>query len=114
MEEESCLADGAKCYNAANVILGARAIVSQGAYLCSASHDYNSSAFDLMVGEIRLEKDSWVAAEAFVGPGVTLHEGSVALARAVVVRDVPAWTVLAGNPARQVAMRKPHTPQAFT
>ena len=47
----------------------------------------------------------WIAAGAFVGPGVTVGDGAVVGARAVAVKDVPAWTVVAGNPARVVKSR---------
>jgi putative colanic acid biosynthesis acetyltransferase WcaF len=41
-----------------------------------------------------------------VGPGVTIEAGAVALGRAVVTRDVAAWTVVAGNPAKKIRMRR--------
>ena len=46
---------------------------------------------------------AWVAAEAFVGPGVTVGEGAILGARAVAMRDLEPWTVHSGNPA--VAMK---------
>jgi glycosyltransferase involved in cell wall biosynthesis len=48
---------------------------------------------------------AWVAAGAFVGPGVTVGEGVVVGARSCVNRDVAAWTVVAGNPARELKQR---------
>jgi putative colanic acid biosynthesis acetyltransferase WcaF len=42
-----------------------------------------------------------------VGPGVSVGAGAVVAARAVAVRDVEAWTVVAGNPARPVGVREP-------
>jgi len=59
-----------------------------------------------MTAPIVIEAQGWVAAEAFIAPGVTLGEGAVAAARAVVTRDVPAWTVVAGNPARTLRQRR--------
>jgi putative colanic acid biosynthesis acetyltransferase WcaF len=41
-----------------------------------------------------------------VGPGVTLGEGAVAAARAVVVKDVAPWTVVGGNPAQFIKKRE--------
>ena len=47
-----------------------------------------------------------MAAEAFVGPGVTIGEGAVVGARAAVFRDVEPWSVVGGNPARFIKKRK--------
>jgi putative colanic acid biosynthesis acetyltransferase WcaF len=93
------------CYNVDVIKLAENALVSQGAYLCSASHDFNDRQFPLLSSPIMLARNSWVCAQAFVGPGVTIHEGSVVGARAVVTRDVPPLEVVAGNPARKIAVR---------
>lgn len=107
MGAASCLANGVECYNVAPVVLGAGAVVSQRAHLCTASHDHRDPGFALIAAPIRIGPRAWVAAEAFVGPGAGLAEGAVAGARAVVTRSVPAWTVVAGNPARIVGTRRP-------
>jgi putative colanic acid biosynthesis acetyltransferase WcaF len=100
MGAESCLAPGVECYNVDVVHLAAGAIVSQRAHLCTASHDFNDADFPLVAAPIRVEEKAWVCAEAFVGPGVTVHEGAVVGARAVVTKNVPAGAIVVGNPAR--------------
>ena len=60
----------------------------------------------LLLSPITLKDNSWVAAEAFVGPGVTIGEGAVVGARAAVFRDVEPWSVVGGNPARFIKKRK--------
>ncbi|WP_232834247.1 MULTISPECIES: hypothetical protein [unclassified Sphingomonas] len=50
--------------------------------------------------------DAWVAAEAFVGPGVTIGEGSVLGARAVAMTSLPSWQLFSGNPAVFLRNRK--------
>jgi len=87
------------------VILGADSIVSQRAYLCTASHDIRDPNFSLILGAITIEKGAWVAAEAFVGPGVTVGKRAVVGARAVVTHDVQAEMIVVGNPARVVGHR---------
>jgi putative colanic acid biosynthesis acetyltransferase WcaF len=96
---------GSSLYNVDKIRIGRAAVVSQGAHLCTASHDHNSEGFDLISAPIEISENAWVCAEAFVGPGVSLEEGAVAAARAVVVRSVDARKVVAGNPARIVSDR---------
>lgn len=98
MGAHSCLADDVDCYCVATVKLGAHATVSQYSYLCSASHDYRDPAMPLVSGAIIIEEEAWVAADVFVGPGVTVGRGAVVGARSSVFADVPAWTVVAGSP----------------
>ena len=83
-------------------MLGEGAVVSQGAFLCAASHDYKDPGFPLIHGAIVVGKKAWVAARAIVLMGVTIGEGSVVGAGSVVTSDVPPNTVCAGNPARVV------------
>ena len=110
MEADACLANEVDCYNVAPVILRRGAIVSQKAYLCTASHDAVDPDFPLTGATIEIGAHAWIAAAAFVGPGVTVAAGGIAAAGAVVVRDVAAGTVVAGNPARMVSERGRFTP----
>ena len=101
----SVMGDGVDCYNVDRIALGAGAVVSQRAFLCSASHDIDDPGFALVTAPIVIGPGAWVGAEAFVGPGVTVEEGAVVAARAVVTRNVPAWRVVAGNPAVEIRTR---------
>lgn len=105
MGEYSGLGPFVDCYNVARVVLGANATVSQYSFLCTASHDFELPHFPLVASSIVLGPGAWVAADAFIGPGVTLGEGAVVAARSTVVRDVEPWTVVAGNPARFIRAR---------
>ena len=108
MREESCLAANVDCYCVAPIELGRRAIVSQGTYLCSASHDFRAPDFALVTAPIHIADGAWVAARAFVGPGVSIGARAVVAACAVVVRDVAPGAVVAGNPARIVGSASKH------
>jgi len=103
MKAGSCLAAGVDCYCVDKIVLGHDAVVSQRAFLCTATHDHGELGFRLMTGPVIISENAWVAAEAYIGPGVTVGAGAVAGARAVVVRDVPPGAVVVGNPARVVA-----------
>lgn len=107
MGDGACLADDVDCYSVARISVGARTTVSQYSYLCTASHDHALRDMPLVTAPIVLGSDVWVTADVFVGPGVTVGDGSVVLARSSVVRDLPPWTVCAGVPAR------PQRPRVF-
>lgn len=105
MADYACIADGVDCYNAALVYIGQNATVSQRAFLCTASHDITDPHHRQIQAPIRIEARAWVCAEVFVGQGVTIGEGAVCAARSVVVKNVEAWTVVGGNPAKYLKTR---------
>lgn len=106
MRQGSCIGPHSEVYNVALVTLEPWAIVSQRAYLCTASHEIHKAGFALLAAPILLRRNAWVAADAYIGPGVTLSEGAIAAARAVVVKDVPADVIVAGNPAMPIGAAK--------
>lgn len=94
------IADGVRLYNIQSINIGEYAVVSQGAYLCTGSHDIDSANFQLIAKAIKVDPYAWVCAESFIGPGVHLSEGVVTAARAVVTKSIlDEWSVWAGNPA---------------
>lgn len=106
MGEYSCLASGVDCYNVAPIIIGDNVTISQGAYLCTASHDISDSSYHLITSPIKIENQAWVAAKAYIGMGVTIGEGAVVGATASVYKDVEPWTIVGGNPAKVIGERK--------
>ena len=91
-------------YNVAPIRIGPTAIVSQHAYLCTATHDLRRE-FQLLAATIEIGENAWVAAKAIVGPGVAVGKGAVVGAGCVVTRSVQPWSVVVGNPARPVGTR---------
>jgi putative colanic acid biosynthesis acetyltransferase WcaF len=89
----------------APIRIGARTIVSQRAFLCAGSHDIRDPSFQLTSRPISIGDDVWIAAEAFVGPGVAIGDGCVLSARACAFTDLSAWAVYRGNPAAPVKAR---------
>lgn len=99
--------DGATLYSMAQISLGHHAVVSQGAHLCTGSHDIHSANFQLVTAPIRIEPYTWICAEAFIGPSTSIAMGCVIGARAVLTRSVhEQWSVWAGNPARRISQRR--------
>ena len=92
-------------YNLGPLTIGEKVTISQRAHLCGGSHDYRSSAMDLIKAPIGIGDGVWICADAFVGPGVKVGRGAVVGARAVVVKDVGEGAVVAGNPAAPVGKR---------
>ncbi|HNY79416.1 MAG TPA: hypothetical protein PLX34_15565 [Sedimentisphaerales bacterium] len=55
---------------------------------------------------VEIADQVWIAADAFIGPGVTVGQGAVVGARASVFKDVEPWTVVGGNPAKFIKKRE--------
>jgi putative colanic acid biosynthesis acetyltransferase WcaF len=98
--------DGVEIYNPAPITLGSHAILSQEAYLCGATHDYDDPAFPLLAYAMNVGAYAWVCARASVAPGVQVGEGAVLGLGSVATRDLEAWTIYAGVPAVKVKERK--------
>jgi putative colanic acid biosynthesis acetyltransferase WcaF len=105
MGDFSSLAPFVDCYSVDRIRLGRCVTVSQYSFLCTASHDSESADMRLTMAPITLGDHVWIAADAFIAPGVTVAEGAVVGARASAFGDVAAWAVVAGNPAKPLRMR---------
>ena len=97
--------DGAEVYCPAPVRFGSHAIMSQGAYVCGATHDFEDPAFPLLAYSMDIGAYAWICARAIVGPGVNVGEGAVLGLGSVATRDLEPWGVYAGVPAVKVKER---------
>jgi len=98
--------DGAEIYNPAPMYFGSHAILSQGAYICGATHDIDDPAFPLLAYSMTIGPYAWICARASVGPGVNVGEGAVLALASVATRDLEPWGVYAGVPAVRIKERK--------
>lgn len=105
MGECSCLSEFTDCYSVDRIRVGAHATVSQYVFLCTAAHDESDPHMKLVTAPIVIGDQAWVAADVFVGPGVRIGQGCVVGARSSVFKDLPAWSVCTGTPARRVRDR---------
>ncbi|MFM5931846.1 MAG: putative colanic acid biosynthesis acetyltransferase [Novosphingobium sp.] len=96
---------GARIYNQGRIAIGPRTVISQRAHLCASSHDVDDPHFQLVCKPITLGAQCWVAAEAFVGPGVHMADRSVLGARGALFRDTEVDGVYSGNPAVLIKRR---------
>lgn len=99
------VADGANIYNPKRIRLDSHVVVSQDAFLCGASHDYDDPEFPVVAEEIHVGRYAWVCARAVVQMGVTVGEGAVLALGAVAVSDLEPWTVYVGVPAKPLKKR---------
>jgi putative colanic acid biosynthesis acetyltransferase WcaF len=106
MGDYATLGPRVNCYCQAEITLGDYAVVSQDATLCAGTHDYEDPAFQLRTRPIVLGAHCWIAAEAFVGPGVHVGAYAVLGARGVAMRDLEPGLVYSGNPAVAVKRRR--------
>lgn len=104
-EDQVTAGDGVEIYNPAPLHLGSHAILSQGSYICGATHDFDDAAFPLLTYAMTIGPYAWVCARASVGPGVQIKEGAVLGLASVATRDLEAWTVYAGAPAVRIKER---------
>jgi putative colanic acid biosynthesis acetyltransferase WcaF len=102
----SALGPRVNCYCMAPIVIDSYVVVSQGAHLCAGTHDVEDEHFQLVARPISIGERAWIAAEAFVGPGVSVPEGTVLGARAVAFGKLEPWTIYAGNPAKPIKARK--------
>ncbi len=105
--DNSSVGDRAILYCLGKVTLGRNVSLSQMVHLCAGTHDYARHDLPLLRPPIVIGDEVWLAADVFVAPNVTIGSGCVVGARSSVFKDLPAWTVCAGTPA------KPMKPRAF-
>lgn len=91
--------------NIEDVTIGVSVCVSQLAYFCTGSHDHRTRGFDLLAKPITVESGAWIGARVTLLGGVVVHANAIAAAGAVVVKSVPAASIVGGNPARQIGTR---------
>jgi putative colanic acid biosynthesis acetyltransferase WcaF len=104
-EDRVTLADDAELYNPAPLFMGSHAVVSQGAYICGATHLYNEASFRLVSFPMRLGAYSWICARAAVNPGVNVGEGAILALGSIATKDLEPFGIYAGVPARKVKER---------
>ena len=96
--DESAIGDRAIVYALGPISVGKRATISQGVHLCAGTHDYRDPTMPLLKPPIAIGDDSWICADAFLGPGIEKSAPrAIVAARAVVIRDVEAGAVVGGD-----------------
>lgn len=92
--------------NLDEVVIGNNVCISQGALILCGNHNYKKTTFDLIVGEITLEDGVWIGAKSVVCSGVVCKSHSILTVGSIATRNLDAYTIYQGNPAKPVRMRQ--------
>lgn len=91
--------------NLVMVNIGKHVCLSQGAMLLTGSHNYKSTAFNLITGNITLEDGVWIGAGAIVNHSVRVSSHAVLTAGSVATKDLEPYFIYQGNPAQKIRPR---------
>lgn len=98
-------------YKQGKLVIGDRVSIAPSVILILSSHS-NFSSISKSVSQkeshVIIGNDVWIGAGSIIMNGVTIGEGAIVGAGSVVTRDVPPYTVVAGNPARMIREIKPN------
>ena len=97
---------GCLLYATGGLIIGEHVSISAGTWLVTGSHEINHPLFPVEYKPIVIGNHVWVGMRATILPGVTIGEGAVVMAGAMVTRDVPPYAIVGGVPARVVKYRE--------
>jgi len=104
------------CFQSPNgqIIIGSNVLFGPGVHIHGGNHSYNQvgkymysihDKKDDQDGVITIEDDVWVGANAILLKGVTIGQGSIVSAGAVVTKSVHPYSIIGGNPAHLIKMR---------
>jgi maltose O-acetyltransferase len=96
-----CLFDGRRY----SITTGDDVSIGPEASILTLGHDPQSPEFALRGGEVTIGDRVWIGYRALVLPGVSIGEGAVVAAGAVVTKSVEPYTIVGGNPARLIGQR---------
>jgi len=105
IDSGAVIGGGVNLYSLGKIHIGMNTVVSQGSVLCAGTHDYTHRQMPLIRTPITIGKGCWICMEAFIGPNVSIGDGSVIGARAVVVKNIAEKKVCSGNPCRELKDR---------
>ena len=90
-----------------NIVVGDNVSIGPEASILTLGHDPQSGSFEDKGGNVTVGTRAWIGFRAIVLPGVTIGEGAVIAAGAVVTKDVPPFKIVGGNPAMELGDRNP-------
>lgn len=91
--DHSWIGEKAWIDNLGQVTIGSHVCISQGAYMCTGSHDWSSKKFDLIVAPITISDHAWICAYTTMAPGSNIGEGAVVTMGGLVSGRIDDWTI---------------------
>lgn len=121
----SCIHRKCKFFHIGNLAIGKNSVVNFGCYLdnrrgiqignnvgiahdtkiYTLGHNLYSPHFETKGATVTIEDNVFIFSNVLIMPGVTIHEGAIVLAGSVVTKDVSAWSIAGGNPAKEIKKR---------
>jgi acetyltransferase-like isoleucine patch superfamily enzyme len=87
------------------LVIGSRVNISPYVQIYTAEHVANSPDFAESRASVKIGDYVWISTRATILPGVTLGDGAIVAAGAVVNKDVPAYAIVGGVPAKVIGER---------
>lgn len=104
--DRACLGERANAYSLGDIEIMNGATISQEAYLCTGTHDFNHPSLQLITKKITIEENAFVGVRAMILPGIKVGKNAVVGAQAVVTKDIEPTHIVVGNPAYSIGTKK--------
>ncbi len=88
------------------ITIGKNVCLASNVCIWTLHHDYNDANFGTKGGAVYIGDYAWLCSHCIILPGVKIGEGAVVASGAVVCKDVEAWTVVGGVPAKEIGKRE--------
>ena len=95
-----CMLDGR-----GTLVIGNNVDIAPFVKIWTIEHDPNSPTHDAVNEPVIIKDNVWIASSAVILPGVTIGEGAVIAANALVTKDVDPYTIVGGVPAKEISKR---------
>jgi acetyltransferase-like isoleucine patch superfamily enzyme len=97
---EHCMLDARK-----EITIGRNVNISSGVWIWTLHHDVQSPDFAVIGDKVVIGDRAWLCSRCTILPGVTIGEGAVVASGAIVTKDVPAFAIVGGIPAKIIGKR---------
>lgn len=105
MRNQSSIGENCWVYAMAPISIGEKTCVGKDVYLLTGTHNISSNNFELITKPITIGDGCWITTGVTLLPGVKLGDFCVVAANSTVAKDVEAWSVVGGNPAKFIKKR---------